>query len=215
MAYAHVAVDYGLTAHAHAAGELLHEAKRVGIPAGEVEVTAHCPVVEAHFGDHEVVGDEHVCPTARAQDIALLAVEFRRHVAEKTPEIEPVCRRRFGGQPIGQLDFIEAAVGHRPEHRAPLRIERIDVAVGLGQPQVEGVAVLGAIGQGTVVAAVFVVGLPADDMRVVAIAVGQRAGDPARLLAIGLGGNGDVAARAVLFRQAVFAMPQHAGVGVG
>ena len=200
MTDAHIAVKHGFTVHAHATGKLLDEAQRVGIPASEVQIAAHRPMVKAHFGDHEVVGDEHVRSTASAQNIALLAVEFSGHIAEKAPEIEPMRRGRFSRQPVGQLDFVKAAVGHGPEYRAPLRIERIDVAVGLGQPQLEGFAVFGAVGQRAVVAAVFVVGLPADDVRVVAISVSQRAGDTPRLLAIGLGGNGDVAAGAVFFR---------------
>ena len=63
-------------------------------------------------------------------------------------------------------------------------------------------------------AGVFVVGLPADDVRIFAVSVGQRMGYPARLLAVGLGRHRAMTPRTVLLRQTIFGVTQGAGIGV-
>ena len=193
VANAHVAVDQRIIADGHTRSELFKETKRVGIPGRKVQITAHRPMVKAHLGDHEVVGDEHVLAAVGAEDVALLAVEFGRHVAEEPAEIEPVRRRRISRQTVGQLDFFEGAVSHGPEHRSPLRVQGVDIAVGLRKPKLEGFAVFRAVRQSAVVAGVLVVRLPSDDVRIAAIAVGQRLRNPAGLLAVSLGGHGTMA----------------------
>ena len=163
--------------------EHLRDAERVGVPGGDVEVRRHVVVVELGEEAHEVV--RHRPPRRQlAQDRHLLAVERHHLVRREPPPVEPVRRVRLGHGQRGQVDLVEAAVDLAPEHRAPGGVQRVDRRVARGQPAPEPLPRRLGQAQHGVVAAVFVVGLPGDHGGVLAVALGDRAADAARLGAV-------------------------------
>ena len=163
--------------------EHLEEPERVAVPPQHVEIGSKVVVVVAGVEPHRVV--RHVATRrAFAQHLDLRPVERDHLVAGEPPERQPVRRVRFGHRQARQLDLVEAAVFHAPEHVAPGSVERVDRAVTRCQPHPEGIARSGREALHGVMATVFVVGLPADHARVLSVAFGHCAGDPHRLRAI-------------------------------
>ena len=165
--------------------EILQPTQRVAVPAHQVKVCRQRAVVELSEEQHCVVRDQ---PARRqlAQDVALRAVEAQHLVGGKAPVVQALCGVGFSDAGNGRVDLLEAGVNLAPEHGAPGGVERVDSAVAGLQPRPETLLGLRRITQHRVVAAVFVVGLPGDHGRVLAIARRHFAGDAAGLRQVGV-----------------------------
>ena len=163
--------------------EHLEETERITIPPQHIEVTHQIMMFIAGVKAHRVVGNVATGRTL-TQNLDLRAVERDNLIRREAPERKPMCWVRFRGGQIGQLDFIEAAILHTPENIAPGLVECRYVAVALVQPEPERIARSRREALNRIVAAILIVGLPADDARMLAVTLRDRARDPRRLLAI-------------------------------
>jgi hypothetical protein len=178
-----------------AEGETLDETDGVGIPRGQIEVAPERPVVELVEEAHEVMGD----PAARRMfpdDVALHPVIGGNLGGLEAPEIQPGRRIGFGDRQIGQRHLIEALQVHGPEGIAPGLVQLVGGLIAAPQPVAEGGKIDRTPGQDRVMTAVFVVRLPADQPRMLAISAGEDLDDAAALLPVDLGGERIVTARA-------------------
>ena len=116
--------------------------------------------------------------------------------------------------PTGSGICVEVVVLHAPEHRAPGRVQRGDVAVARGAPVAEGVAGVVRVRERRVVAAVLVVGLPGDDARVVPEALREHGDDARAFVPVRARGEAVVAARAEAPRAPVLVDGEHVRVAL-
>jgi hypothetical protein len=109
-------------------------------------------------------------------------------------------------------DLVEIVIGRCPEISTPGKIERIDrlVAISKIAPEFS----FGRFGIGRRRCGVeLVVGLPADDMRIVAIVVGKRSGDPAAVHAVDRTVGVGMLARAMGCDAVILVNPQYFRIG--
>jgi hypothetical protein len=174
--------------------EGLGEADRIGVPRGEIKMRAERPVIEFVGEAHEIVGDP---PAGRmtADDLALHAVIRRDLLGLESPKVEP--RRRIGlrHREIGQRHFVEVLHLHRPERSSPRFVKPFRRLIAAPKPVAKSLEILRAPRQHGVVTAVFVVGLPAGQRRMAAVAPRQRLDDARAFAPIGRRREGIVPAR--------------------
>ena len=164
-------------------------AQGIVVIAREVETGGQGVIVHAGLVHRdEVVGDE---PARRPwpQDVQLGPVEAHHLVGREPSPGHAVGGARLRHRPHRQLDLVEAAVFHGPEHIAPGGVQGRHVAVAGLQPDPEGVPRHRRGGQGGVMAAQLVVRLPAHHAGMLAVALGQGGDDAAAGLQIGLAGE--------------------------
>jgi hypothetical protein len=152
--------------------EFLDEADRITIPRGDIEILADLPVIEIVDEAHEIMGD----PSVRrmlADDLALHPVVGSHLPGLEAPEIEPRRRIGFGDGQVRQHDILEARHLHRPEDIAPGFVELLGRLVAQPQPSAECLQVFRPPGLRRVVAAIFVIRLPAIQRRMFAVALGD------------------------------------------
>ena len=92
---------------------------------------------------------------------------------------------RFGHGQVWQLNLVKRVVIHRPEHIAPCAVQRICGLVFLCEPVLEPVLGGVRIGQGCVVAIVFIVDLPCGYVGIAPVAFGHQCGDAFAFVAVG------------------------------
>ena len=129
----------------------------------------------------------------------------------EAPVVQRLAGVADGGGGARRVDLVQAGVVLAPEGGAPGLVDRLDGAVGAGQPAAEvcgaGVAVAGRDGD-----AVLVVDVPHRQRRVVAVALGEAGGDARGGGAVGGAAVADGAARAELLAHALRRHRQRLGV---
>jgi len=158
---------------------LLERTERIAVPRRDVEIGRDLVVIELGEQLHEVVRDGPA-RRVRADDVDLHAVVARDLIRCEPPVIEPVRRMRFGDGADRRVDFVEAAVLHAPEHRAPCAVQCIDGLVACLEPLAKTHDGCRRIADHGVVAAVLVIGLPVRDRRVPAVTLGHCRADRSR-----------------------------------
>ena len=189
------------------------EAQGVAVPTGDIQIGANREVIEAGDAAHVVVRDRR--GGMLAEDLHLQPVEAGNLVAGKAVKIHHMRRVRLGHGQVRQADVVEAVIVHRPEHIAPGPVQRLRRLVFLRQPLAEGVQRGGRIAERGVMAGVFVIGLPGAQMRVGAVAFGQRGDDAGAFDAIAAVAEVVMAPRAEAARAALFVDGEHVGQLVG
>ena len=109
------------------------------VPTGDVEGFSEIVMVELGVSRHEIVDDRQVRALG-LENIELHFVESRHLIGGIAPEIQVMRRRGLADQQVWQVDLVEAAVFHRPEHIAPRLIQRFGRAVLLCQPMLEALS---------------------------------------------------------------------------
>jgi hypothetical protein len=161
-------------------GVLVEE--RIGVKAEDVEVAREGAAVVDGF-EQAVMGDEPLRLDG-AEDFDLLVLEAGGAPGEEAAVVDDVCGVQVGGG-VGprEGDLVIGAVGLGPEGGAPGAVQGGDVGPVLVSEEVdELLAAVGAVALGEV-AIDFVIGLPADDVGVVATVDGEGAGDVAGVVA--------------------------------
>ena len=83
----------------------------------------------------------------------------------------------FGHSLIGKLDLVKMTILHGPEDIAPCLVQPVNRLVALRQPVPKSGQIDRAARQGCIMASIFIVGLPADNSRMVAKLRRNNAGD--------------------------------------
>ena len=164
---------------------LPQKADRIAIPRRRIQLPADGEMIEFGEQAHEIV--DNVPPRRRrAQDDHLRRVEAFDHRRGKTLPILPMRRVAFGDGAERRIDLGKAAIFLRPERQPPRRVQRLHIAIPRRQPVPE--RRLGRIGcaHHRVVAAIFIVGLPGDDGRVLAVPRGHQGRDALGLFQINI-----------------------------
>ena len=165
---------------------LPQETDWVAVPRRHIELAADGVMVELGKQPHEIVND--IPPRRRrAQYLDLGCVEPLHHGGGKPLPILPVRRVAFGDRAEWGVDLIEMAIFLGPEGQPPRRVQRLHIAIAIRQPAPE--RRLGRIRRAhhRVVATIFIVGLPGDDRRMLAIARRHQRRDALRLFQIHVG----------------------------
>ena len=167
-------------------------------------------MVEIKNSAHEIMDD--VAPRRQlAKDIHLQLVELRHHPRCEAAIIHPVRRVRLGHCQVRQFHLVKAAILHRPEDISPGPVQRVGRLIALRQPVTKGGEVGRSIGNGRVVAAIFIVRLPADDSRMGAEAAGHQTGDAGTFAPVSLMREAVMPARAETARPPVLSGGNHVG----
>ncbi len=200
------------------ANAVFEKAQRVTVPTGKIQIFANLEMVKIGDPAHVVMGDR--CIRMGPNDLNLRAVECHNLIRGKTAEGQRMGGVRFRHRKVGQVDLVKIIVFHRPEHIAPRGIQRRNIPVissaGIAgaQPSAKGVAGRNAVGDGGVVAAIFIIGLPCRHMRIPAIAFGQCGDDAAAFGKITRMGKAIVPPRSKSARATFGIEGQHIGMFV-
>ena len=190
--------------------EHFQEAKRIAVPHHAIEVAAQIVVIVIGKETHRVV--HHIAARRQfADDIDLRAVERGDLIRRKPPECQPVRGIGFGNRQIGQIDLVETAIFHAPEHIAPCSVQRINRSVAIGQPNAECQPRRIGIADHSIVAAIFVVGLPHHHRRMIAVSLRIGASDTRRLFAVAAMAEAIVPARSEAALAALLVRRHHIG----
>ena len=127
--------------------------------------------------------------------VALHPVETHHLVGAEPAEREDMGRIRLGHGAPRQADPVDPVVLHGPEHVPPCAIQGVGRLVALRAPLAERGARAFRVADRGVVAAVLVVRLPCDHVRIRAVALGEQAHDAAAFLAVSVVAEAVVAAR--------------------
>ena len=196
-----------------AEGEALDKAERIGIPARQIEMFAQREMIEVVEEAHEIMGDE--APRRMlAQDGGLHPVVGGDLLRRKPPEIEPCRGVGLRHRQMRQSHVVERRQFHRPEHIAPGLVQLVRRLVARPQPRFESGEVMRTPGFDRVVAAIFIVGLPALQRRMVAERLRQQRDDARTFAQIVGRGEAVVAARAKAARTALLVHRDDAGMEV-
>ena len=95
-----------------------------------------------------------------------------------------MARIGFGHGQVRRVHLVEAAIDLRPKDRAPSLIEGLDRSIARRKPEPKAPGRRGAIADGRIVAAIFIVGLPSHHGGMLAIALGNRLGNPSTFCAV-------------------------------
>ena len=146
-------------------------ALEIPVPADDIEFLCGDAVIEIVVLCDEVGRHDLVCAKMRSHRIDLVLLITAPEVAPEPPPVER--QPRIVARP-GNVDLRPVVVGLAPIGSEPRSIQAVDRAVSRLQPLLESGPRLAVAG----VAAIFVVDLETDDVRVVAVSPRHFTGDP-------------------------------------
>mmetsp|Transcript_23678 Transcript_23678/g.42202 ORF Transcript_23678/g.42202 Transcript_23678/m.42202 type:complete len:596 (-) Transcript_23678:4562-6349(-) len=169
---------------------VFQKSKRIAVPACNIEVRTHRKMIEIRNPTHVIMRNRRIRETT--DDIRLDPIERHHLIAGKAAKGMHMRRIGLRHRQVGQADLIKIVIIHRPEHIAPSRVQRVNIAIIARvrkpppQPVAKGRTRGIGVTDGRVMAAIFIVGLPGGDMRVAAIALGHGRNDLAAFSDIAL-----------------------------
>ena len=184
------------------------KAERVAVPRGDVEIVRQRIVVEVDERAHEVVEDRRI-RRVTSDDLRLAPVEGDDLIGREALEIHQMRRIGFGDGQVRQLDLVEASIFHRPEDIAPGFVQRFDRAIFGLAPSPKRLQSGRRIAEHSVVAAIFIVGLPRRYGGVAAEGARQMLDDAVTFLSVAFVAETIVSARTEFARPAVGVERRH------